>query len=216
MSERPAWRVNSGMLATLTGSFRAQNPPGNTAPFSNQCSSSSSSSIFNFKHIRNVLFFAAAETSKSQSPFSLLVIKIDDFSQFEQNYGPFAAQKANEFLEDVLCCSRNLIFGDNADFAIGRYVDNRYLMVLPSVNGSVAEEYAEYLRKAIVATPFVWNYRSLYFTVSIGIASKPGHTGDQDMLIMQADQACDQMIACGGNRVVTAEITMRGVKAKKY
>lgn len=214
MSEKPAWRVNSGMLASLTGSFRAQNPPGNSAPLPDDYSSSSS--IFNFEHIRNMLLFAIAESSKSQHPFSLLVIKIDDFSRFEKNYGPFAAQKANEFLENVFCCSRNLIFGDNVDFAIGRYVDNRYLMVLPSVSGSVAEEYAEYLRKAVVSTAFLWNYRSLYFTISIGIASKPGHAGDQDMLIMQADQACDQMIACGGNRVVTAEITMREVKAKKY
>ncbi len=204
-NQRPAWRVNSGMMSRLTGTFRTQNLPTSESAFFN----APALDICDFQQTRNLIFFSIAEAFSSQTPISLLVLTVDEFEAFERNYGRDAAEKARGFIEETLCHHRELIFGSESGVVIGNYVENRYLFLLPGITGAIAEEYAEYLRKAIVATEFDWNYRALCFTVSIGIAYKPGHIGDQDLLILQADQACDQVIACGGNRVAVAKFTKR-------
>lgn len=204
-NQRPAWRVNSGMMSRLTGTFRAQNLPANEPTFCN----TPALDISDFQQTRDLIFFSMAEAFRSQTPISLLVLTVDEFAAFERNYGRDAAERASRFIEETLCHHRDLIFGSESGIVIGHYVENRYLLLLPGINGAIAEEYAEYLRKAIVTAEFVWNYRALCFTVSIGIAYKPGHRGDQDMLILHADQACDQITACGGNRVAVAKITMQ-------
>lgn len=202
--QRPAWRVNSGMFARLTGSYRAQSQ---SSPEPTFLPDAQALQIPDFPETRNLIFHACAEAFRARQPVSLLVVTIDEFSAFERNYGSDAALKASVFIERTLCRHRDLTFGSESCVVIGRYVESRYLILLPGINGAIAADYAEYLRKSIVDTEFVWNYRSLYFTVSIGISHKPGHLGDQDMLILQADQACDHMIACGGDRVAVAKIT---------
>lgn len=202
--QRPAWRVNSGMFASLTGSYRAQRKPSTQQSFSDE---SANPEITDFQQTRNKIYLSCCEAFRSQQPISLMVLTIDEFAAFEMNYGSEAAASVNLFIEQTLCHHRNLIFGGDSGVIIGRYVESRYLILLPGVNGAIATEYSEYIRKWVVAAEFMWNYRSLHFTVSIGISHKPGHKGDQDMLILQADQACDQVISTGGNRVAVAKIT---------
>jgi len=202
--QRPAWRVNSGMLSRLTGTFRAQTPPINQAE---TYASVPVSELIDFPQMRNEIYLACSNAFRFQQPISVLAIAIDEFGSFESNFGKDASTKAIQFIEETICHHRNLIFGKDSQCSIGRYVDNRYLMVLPGLSGATACEYAEYLLRAVSSSEFVWNFRPLCFTVSIGISHKPGHNGDQDMLIMLADQVCDQLMQCGGNRVATAKTT---------
>lgn len=202
--QRPAWRVNSGMFARLTGPYRVQKQSSIEPVFA---ADPPAAEISDFQQTRNLIYLACCDAFRAQQPVSLLVLTIDELAAFERNYGSDAAVKASSFIECTLNHHRDLIFGTESGVVIGRYVESRYLILLPGINGAIAADYADYIRKSIVATEFVWNYRSLYFTVSIGISHKPGHNGDQDMLILQADQACDQMIAAGGNRVAVARIT---------
>lgn len=203
MSEqRPAWRVNSGMLARLTGTFRAQNPASMEAHYSD---AEPVLPIADFQQIRQLIYLACCQAFNVQQPISLLVITVDEFESFERNYGKDAALKAARFIEETLCHHRDLIFGKETGIVIGRYVENRYLLLLPGLSGALACEYAEYVRRAVASNEFIWNFRPLCFTVSIGVSHKPGHNGDHDMLIMHADQACDQIVACGGNRVAAAK-----------
>ncbi len=203
---RPAWRVNSGMFARLTGSYRAQKHSSLEPDLEADLPAPE---IPDFQQTRNLIYLACCEAFRAQQPVSLLVLTIDEFAAFEKNYGNAAAAKASSFIERTLCHHRDLIFGTESGVVIGRYVESRYLILLPGISGAISADYADYIRKSVVAAEFVWNYRSLYFTVSIGISHKPGHNGDQDMLILQADQACDQMIATGGNRISVARITTR-------
>ena len=202
--QRPAWRVNSGMFARLTGPYRAQKPQSTQPDFA---ANPPAPEIPDFQQTRNQIYFACCEAYRAQQPVSLLVVTIDEFAAFERNYGIDAAASASVFIERTLYHHRDLIFGAESGVVIGRYVESRYLILLPGISGAIAADYADYIRRSIVATEFVWNYRSLHFTVSIGISHKPGHDGDQDMLILHADQACDQMIAIGGNRSAVARIT---------
>lgn len=192
------------MMARLTGTFRAQVPMQSEAIVS---ADSSASSINDFLQTRELIFQLCVESFKLRRPISLLVVTIDALQAFESNYGKDAAAKANSFIEETMHHHTNLIFGPNSGVVIGHYIEGRYLVVLPGISGSIAAEFAEYLRNAIVASEFIWNFRPLHFTVSIGIAHKPGHNGDQDLMILQADQACDQVTALGGNRVAVAKLT---------
>ncbi len=202
--QRPAWRVNSGMFARLTGSYRAQKLQ---SPQPDFAADPPAPEIPDFQQTRNLIYSACCEAFRAQQPISLLVVTIDEFAAFERNFGIDAAAKASAFIESALYHHRDLIFGAESGVVIGRYVESRYLVLLPGISGAIAADYADYIRRSIVTTEFIWNYRSLHFTVSIGISHKPGHNGDQDMLILQADQACDQMIAVGGNRSAVARIT---------
>lgn len=202
--QRPAWRVNSGMLSRLTGTFRAQ-PHQSIA--ADSFDSVPVSEIIDFPQMRNEIFLSCSNAFRLQQPISVLAIAVDEFGTFERNYGKDASTKAIQFIESTICHHRNLIFGKDSQCFIGRYVDNRYLMVLPGLSGSVACEFAEYILRAVSTSEFVWNFRPLCFTVSIGISHKPGHNGDQDMLIMLADQVCDQLMQSGGNRTATAKTT---------
>ena len=80
-------------------------------------------------------------------------------------------------------------------------------MLLPGVLGATAAEFAEVLRKSVNDKDFIWNKRPMRLTISIGISHKPGHAGDQDYMIMQADQACSQTMSVGGNKVTIARMT---------
>lgn len=192
------------MFSQLSGSYSSQKPTqSDPLPSPNE----PVFEIPDFQQTRNFLYFAGVESFKSKQPISLLVLAIDEFERFKFNYGQDAAAKACHFIEETLCHHRDLIFGPDSGVVVGHYVLGRYLIVLPGISGAIACDYAEYLCKTIIATAFAWNYRSLYFTVSIGIAHKPGHAGDQDMLILQADETCDQIMACGGNRVAVAKIS---------
>ena len=202
-SKQP-WRVNSGMMARLTGTFRAHTPTPHEATV---YADPSASAIADFLQTRDLIFHSCAESFRLQKPISLLVVTIDEFKAFEANFGKDAAAKAKAFIEETMCHHTNLIFGPNSGVVVGHYVESRYLVLLPGIAGSIAAEFAEYLRNAIVSSEFVWNFRPLHFTVSIGISHKPGHNGDQDMLILQADQACDQVTVLGGNRIAVARLT---------
>ncbi len=163
-------------------------------------------SILEFIDVRNCIYLACSEVYRFNRPMSLLVVAIDGMAQLRSHYGSQAAFEASRFVTDILCNQKDLIFGKDAEILIGQYIEDRYFILMPGFPGTVASDYAEILRKAVVERDFLWNSRYFTLTISVGIAHKPGHRGDQDELILQADEACDQMIACGGNRISIAKV----------
>ena len=119
---------------------------------------------------------------RSEKPFSLLVIDIDDFKNYNDKYGHMAG--------DLVLKHIAFLFNDSlepGDIA-ARYGGEEFAAILMGKNKQEAVKFAEALRKNIEETPIVLRREKTYVTVSIGIASFPSDSIMADDLFRYADR----------------------------
>ena len=137
-----------------------------------------------------------------QSPFSLLLLDIDDFKKINDTYGHqigdrvlvALVKKCTEFIRDE-------------DF-LARYGGEEFVIVLPGASLRNALKKAQRLRKAIAGTHYSTDKekggKGLSITVSIG-ASSFSKKDSVSTVIDRSDQALYQAKRTGKNRVVSEE-----------
>ncbi len=137
-----------------------------------------------------------------QSPFSLLMLDIDDFKKINDTYGHqigdrvlvALVKKCTEFIRDE-------------DF-LARYGGEEFVIVLPGASLRNALKKAQRLRKAIAGTHYTTDKekggKGLSITVSIG-ASSFSKKDSVSTVIDRSDQALYQAKRTGKNRVVSEE-----------
>ena len=136
------------------------------------------------------------------SPFSLLMLDIDDFKKINDEYGHqigdrvlvAVVRKCTEFIRDE-------------DF-LARYGGEEFVIVLPGASLRNALKKAQRLRKAIAGTHYTTDKekegKSLSITVSIG-ASSFRKNDSVSTVIDRSDQALYQAKRTGKNRVVSED-----------
>ena len=136
------------------------------------------------------------------SPFSLLMLDIDDFKKINDTYGHqigdrvlvALVKKCTEFIRDE-------------DF-LARYGGEEFVIVLPGASLRNALKKAQRLRKAIAGTHYTTDKekggKGLSITVSIG-ASSFRKSDSVSTVIDRSDQALYQAKRTGKNRVVSEE-----------
>ena len=136
------------------------------------------------------------------SPFSLLMLDIDDFKKINDEYGHqigdrvlvAVVRKCTEFIRDE-------------DF-LARYGGEEFVIVLPGASLRNALKKAQRLRKAIAGTHYTTDKekegKGLSITVSIG-ASSFRKNDSVSTVIDRSDQALYQAKRTGKNRVVSEE-----------
>jgi len=136
------------------------------------------------------------------SPFSLLMLDIDDFKKINDTYGHqigdrvlvALVKKCTEFIRDE-------------DF-LARYGGEEFVIVLPGASLRNALKKAQRLRKAIAGTHYTIDKekggKGLSITVSIG-ASSFSKKDSVSTVIDRSDQALYQAKRTGKNRVVSEE-----------
>ncbi len=162
--------------------------------------------VIEFGDMRTLIYNACLDYYERSKPASVFMIAIDELDGLKKNVGELIAETANAFVLNLLIQTRNEFYGPS-NIVLGHYVLGRYLMLLPGTLGAKSAEFAEVLRKSVNEKDFVFNKRPMRLTISIGVVHKPGHAGDQDYMIMQADQACSETMSIGGNKVTIAKIT---------
>jgi len=137
-----------------------------------------------------------------RSPFSLLMLDIDDFKRINDEYGHqigdrvlvALVRKCTEFIRDE-------------DF-LARYGGEEFVIVLPGASMRNALKKAQRLRKAIAGTHYTTDKekigKGLSITVSIG-ASSFRKNDSVSTVIDRSDQALYQAKRTGKNRVVSEE-----------
>lgn len=141
------------------------------------------------------------------------MIAVDNFEELKLRYGEDAANQAHIFMLKHLSQQRDFLFGTRSNVLISEYIPGRYLVLLPGMAGTDGTVVAEYMRKATADESFVSNSRIISLTVSVGLVHKPGHAGDQDLMILQADHACGEAQHAGGNKAFLARMTQGFLKA---
>lgn len=133
-------------------------------------------------------------SSRSHQAFSLLLVDIDHFKQFNDDFGH---QAGDEALGEV---ARIMQYTVRAYDVAARYGGEEFAVILPDTDKKGALEIAERLRRAIERAE--WLNRKV--TVSIGVATL-AYGQSVPVLIEAADRALYTAKEQGRNRVVDAD-----------
>lgn len=129
------------------------------------------------------------ETAKRyREPFSIIMLDIDHFKNYNDSYGHLEGDKLLVRLAGILIREMR-----KADYVF-RYGGEEFLVILPATDSHMAIEAAERLRRAVES-------EGGGVTISLGIASLSESLKEKDTLIDAADNALYRAKKNGRNRV---------------
>lgn len=137
---------------------------------------------------------------RSNAPLSLIMIDVDYFKNYNDNYGHLRGDEClvriAEALNSTLHRSRDLV---------ARYGGEEFTVILPDTDADGALQMAESMRAAIEALALEHAHAAsaAQVTVSLGVSTLiPEHAGNTGALIHAADRALYQAKRSGRNCVV--------------
>lgn len=140
---------------------------------------------------------AAACTQRSGSPYSLLMIDLDHFKNFNDNYGHQTGDAVLRSVADAIRYSAR-----DADICC-RYGGEEFAVILPDTKANNAEVLAERIHKQVAKVSRKQPSGRMPITVSIGISCANRNDIHPTQLIEEADQALYLAKDNGRNRTET-------------
>ncbi len=140
---------------------------------------------------------AAASTQRSGSPYSLLMIDLDHFKNFNDNYGHQTGDSVLRSVADAIRHSAR-----NADICC-RYGGEEFAVILPDTQANNAEVLARRIHKQVAKISRRQPAGRMAITVSIGISCDNRSDIHPAQLIEEADQALYLAKDNGRNRTET-------------
>ncbi len=136
---------------------------------------------------------------RKNSYFSLLMVDIDHFKQYNDNFGHIAGDIVLKNLSRLLTDS----LGEFSP-VISRFGGEEFCVILPDTDKKKGARLAEELCSVVAASRISLRQQQEKMTVSIGVSAFPTDAGYEDELIIKADKAMYAAKNGGRNRVVTA------------
>jgi diguanylate cyclase (GGDEF)-like protein len=154
--------------------------------------------LANRRHLEETLRQNLAAAAQQQAPVACLMIDIDHFKRFNDEYGHDAGDVVMQHVAQVL---RN--HACETDLAC-RYGGEEFTLIMPGADAETAAARAEDIRTTIRKVSVAHRGRPLHpVTVSIGVASYPAQTDAANLLGM-ADAALLEAKRAGRDQVVIA------------
>ncbi len=161
--------------------------------------------LYNRKHMMETLHQETARSLRYNHPYSVLMLDIDHFKDYNDNYGHLAGDAVLKEVAATLMSS--LRAGDYA----ARYGGEEFLLLLQETTLEDALESAERIRGLVEGRKAGGALTAPGITVSIGVASFPESGSDPEEIINKADAALYEAKRAGRNRVASAA----GKRAKR-
>ncbi|MDP4091176.1 MAG: diguanylate cyclase, partial [Bacillota bacterium] len=140
---------------------------------------------YNRRFFYSTLDKLVEDTKKNNSSVGLILIDIDNFKSFNDNYGHDSGDK-------VLKATSNLLkdFAYDKDFVF-RYAGDQFAILVPSVNLDSLQQKAEQLKETlyIEKNRYYEGYIGQDITLSMGLSVYPMVAKSMDELVSQADTA---------------------------
>ncbi len=160
--------------------------------------------LYNRRFFNRELRKETERSKRSNQPFSLLMIDVDYFKNFNDRFGHLAGDAALRQLADILLRTARVV--DQTS----RYGGEEFVLILPHAEREEAVMVAERHRKAVGEHLFTDNGKPIgRLTVSIGAATFPGDAKDELGLVSKADQAMYLSKSRGRNCVSTCTEDLR-------
>ncbi|MFA4916209.1 MAG: diguanylate cyclase [Syntrophales bacterium] len=157
--------------------------------------------LFNRRYLDETLAREALRVERSSEPLSVIMLDIDHFKNFNDDFGHEAGDLVLRNLGVFL--QKNIRGSDIAC----RYGGEEFTILLPGTPLETALERAEKLRTEILSQNFNFNNRDLgQVKLSLGVATCPIHAQTGEEVIAAADGALYQAKQTGRNRVLAATI----------
>jgi diguanylate cyclase (GGDEF)-like protein len=136
-----------------------------------------------------------ARAERDGSPLSLLMLDVDHFKQFNDQFGHPAGDGALKQVARILNNNNRL-----SDTLAARYGGEEFALILPNCGSNEAFAIAERVRRCVEIGP--WDLRPV--TASLGAATMIHGTPDRAGLIARADAAMYLAKVSGRNRVCSS------------
>lgn len=130
---------------------------------------------------------------------TVMVVAIDSYSKIVEKHGNESAKKALAFIGSILGSS----IRQDIDI-LGRYVNERFVLILPETGPGGALTLAERIIDKVSKSGIELSLQRINFSVSIGIAYRLSQVNAAENLILQADMACESVEKTGGSRAATS------------
>jgi diguanylate cyclase (GGDEF)-like protein len=143
--------------------------------------------LLNRRGLQEMLAQQLAAAARDGSRLGVLMIDIDRFKRYNDQFGHLAADAVLEQLGQLLTEAVR------APDLVGRYGGDEFVLVVPGVGSEEALQLAERLRQQVE--------RSGLCTVSVGVSAEDGRQADAEGLLDLADAALLRAKQAGRNRV---------------
>ncbi len=162
--------------------------------------------LYNRRSLESKLTDAWMANTRMDSELSLLMIDIDSFKSYNDNYGH---PKGDECLAKVAEILSSMIKNE-ADF-IARYGGEEFILVLPHTSLEKAITMAASIKQALAEAGIIHEFSDAapYVTVSIGLSSTVFNANSFGLLIQQADKALYVAKNTGRNKSETYTVTTK-------
>jgi len=148
--------------------------------------------LYNRRHLMGTLASEAQRSRRLRRTFSVLLLDVDHFKQYNDTQGHLAGDSALVKIADIL---RHTTRGVDC---VARYGGEEFVVMLIEATVSTGATVAERIRTRVA------DEGGGKVTVSIGVAEYPAHGGTPEELIASADAAMYQAKSGGRNRMVVA------------
>ncbi len=139
------------------------------------------------------------ETKRNASAFCMLMIKIDDYSKVEDDFG---AEGGNEVLVQVANILESI---SREEDYVCHYSKEEFVVICPEYTTFSAIKFAEFIRSKIENTAFMYKSYQIRITTSIGISTYPdGKVQTEAQLIEFAHNAVNHAEKSGKNSTSVA------------
>jgi diguanylate cyclase (GGDEF)-like protein len=156
--------------------------------------------LYNYRTFKEKLAMEVGRMGRNQKPLSLIMIDIDHFKRFNDDYGHQTGDMVLQELSRILKSQTRCGTIDSCC----RYGGEEFAVILPEIGLDIACRVAERLRKAIADSKFAvggeqWEGR---VTISLGVGCMTDKDGDApEKLVKKVDDALYRAKRNGRNRV---------------
>ncbi len=157
--------------------------------------------VYNYRYFVRELRKEIARTKRYKTPFSLIMLDIDFFKEYNDLHGHLEGD------EVLRALSRLLVLNTRTTDIVARYGGEEFVIILPGITKKEAITLAEKLRRLIKNYHFPDKVHTTpcSLTISLGVSSCPEDSEDPVQLVRLADQALYQAKQEGRDRVCVAK-----------
>ena len=159
--------------------------------------------LSNRRIINQYLEKETARSIRSLHPIAVIMMDLDNFKAYNDNYGHVAGDSCLKKVARVL---KNTV--RRPEDLVGRYGGEEFCVILPNTDMNGAMYVAERIRTEVqdLKIPHAKNANLNVVTLSLGTASRvPGQKAPSNQLLNDADKALYKAKLAGRNQVVEAE-----------